>query len=239
MAKGSSLDFGDLSNYKYITKGLKGVDKALMFKWLVYMYDSKSPLVNIEDIRKRAVIAASEAGFPRNTRKQFDKVYGKVVMFDNSIMVDLGKMIVEYCKIQRNASYMQLAVYETLMVDNNELLLNPETDTSERSKIIDMQAKLTGIISTLREKFLNGDSTDKTYAEVMDAIENENNEFSPEQVVLNDKTRQAVNEASPYGYYNGKLYTIDDLNEKERIQLEKELANDTEECKVHFQSLGI
>jgi hypothetical protein len=241
LKKGDKLDFDDLPNYPVFKKRIAGVDAALIFKWICFMYDQKSPLINISDIKKRSIIAGTESGFPRDSRKRFDKMYGLVVIFDPSIMTWLGERILTYCRLQRDADFTQLMVYELVRVRNNQDFINPDTEIDDTKKLIDAQAKLKMVIDELRTKFLNGDDSDVTYQEIMNAIENENMEFSPDKIALNEKVREEIAKSSPYGRWSGRQdkFSMDDLDEEEKEILAKELKNDTEECRKHFTELGI
>jgi len=240
LKKGDSLDFADLPNYPVFTDVIKGIDSALLFKWISYMYDQSSPLINIADIRKRGLIAANECHFPKIASGKLNLDYRKVAIFDRSIMVKLGAKILEYCRLQRDPDYLQLAVFEMRRVFNNIRLIDPDTETKESLELIKAQGLLSKDIDELRAKFLNGDDSDKTYSEVLDSIENDNMEFSPEQILLNEKIRQAIAEHRPFGKnYKFDKYNREDLNDEEESELQDELNNNTEECRTHFKSLGL
>jgi hypothetical protein len=241
LKKGDKLDFDDIELYKSFHLKIAGIDNALIFKWVCFMYDLKSPLINIADIKKRSIIAASEAGFPRDSKRRFIKGYGNVVIFDESIMHWLGKRIHEYCRMQNDADFTQLMVFELVRVRNNNDLIDPSTEIEDSKKLIDAQSKLKVEIDILRTKYLNGDDSDVTYKEIMNAIENENMEYSVDQIALNEKVREEIAKSSPYGRWAGRQdkYSLEDLNEEERETLEKELKNDTDECREHFEALGI
>ena len=178
--------------------------------------------------------------FPIFLQRKLLEEYRNVAIYDESIMVDLGKKIIEYCRLQRDPDYQQLVVYEMRRMFNNELIADPSTETKEMLDLIKGQKLLGDAISELRVNFLNGDDSDKTYDEVLDMIENDLREFSPEQILLNDKVRKMINKCDIYGpLYNGRKYTKEDLNKEELAQLERELNNDTDECRLHFKSLGI
>lgn len=241
LRKGDDVKFGDLISYPIFNVKILNTDIALLFKWITYMYDAHSPMTNIADIRKRGLIAAAECGFPKNNNGKLASGYKEVAMFDREIMVDLGKKIVQYCRLQRDSDYLQLAVYELRRLMNNELIIDPTTETKESLDLIKSQGMLGISIDELRIKFLNGDSSDKTYSEVLDSIENDNMEFTPEQILLNDKIRKSVMDLKLYGeYYNvKKKYRREDLTDEEEAELQEELVNNTKECKTHFESLGI
>lgn len=237
---GSRLNFGDLKLYPIFKAKIKDVDSAILFKWISYMYDKHSPLTNITDIRKRAIIAAKECKFKKDNAGNYLIAYKRIMTYDRSIMLPLGKKILQYCRLQRDNMYTQLVVYQLRLQYNNETLSSPDTETSEVVSLIKAQAILTDTIDTLMTKFLNGDTNESTFSEVIDAIENENMEFTPEQILLNDEVRKSMHDFHPYGaHYRGKKYSAKDLDEDESAQLVKELNNDTEEARTHFKSLGI
>jgi hypothetical protein len=233
-----AVKFKEYENNKVFKRKLKGVDKALLIKWIVYVYDTNSPIAKIADITKRYMVAAMEAGFPY-ANKKFPKDYKAVITFDPSVRVPLGEMIIEYCKLQRGSTYSQLAVYENLRMSNNSKLLDPELEPSDMAKILDVQNKLTTNIETLRDKFFLGDDSQDIYTELMAYIETDNLEFSPEQIVLNKEIREAVENGSPYGKWQFRRYEMKDLTVEEKRRLDDLLNNNTIEAKNHFKSLGI
>jgi len=240
LKKGDKLNFPDLKLYSAFSIKIKGVDKALLFKWISYMYDPNSPLVNITDIRKRAVIAANEAHFLKKNSGKFENDYANVVMYNSSIMVDLGKIILQYCRLHRNNDYLQMVVYQMRLMYNMESLADPTIDTKESIDLIKSNELIGTAVDGLQISFLNGDTTEATYAEILDAIEMENMEFSPEQMLLNEKVRKSINDFAPYGNrYKGEKYSKKDLSKAEKLTLTNKLNNNTAECRTHFDSLGI
>lgn len=239
---GGSVDYEDLKMYPIFNEDLEALDKALIFKWIMLMYDLGSPFIDITDIKKRAIVAATEAGFPKknNLIKGFDKNYNDVVLFMSEERIKIGRKIIQYCRLQRDPEFLQLVVYETLKIRNNEKLLG-DVEVKDMASIIDTQSKLDNEIRKLSVGFLNGDDSKQTYQELIESIENEGMDFSPEQLVFNDTVRQRVIRSSVYGldYLPTRKYGEEDLNEEELDVLRKELYNDTDEARAHFKALGI
>lgn len=232
----------DLKNYPIFSIKLGEIDRALLFKWIMLMYDSNSPFNDIIDIKKRAIIAADEAGFPKtkSNSKGFAGEYNDIVMFRSVHRINIGKMIIQYCRLQRDSDYTQLVVYELLKIKNNDLLLG-DIEVNEMTALIKAQSTLTTEIENLTSKFFNGDTSKQTYIELIESIENESLEFSPEQIYMSESTRNKVILSAPYGrdYIPEIKYSDSDLDEIELRQLRDELSNNTEEAKNHFKVLGV
>jgi len=237
LAEGSSVKFTEYRLNEAFSQNI-GVDKALLVKWIVYMYDINSPIAKIEDVKKRSMTAAIAAGFPY-LNKKFPSEYKAVITMDDDVRVRLGEMIIEYCKLQRGSEYSQLAVYENLRMQNNNKLLDPELDPSDIIKYLDAQNKVTISITELRNKFFIGEETNEMYEELLNYIEADNLEFSPEQIAFSKSIRESILNNSPYGKWKHRAFLESDLTDTEKKRLKDELENETAEAKSHFEALGI
>lgn len=229
--------FVDLNLYSEFKTKFK-ISTALLFKWVNFMYDPKSPFVKIPQIRKRAFACAMEAGFPLKYKK-FPKAYSDIINFDVSVRVPLGSFIIAFCKLVRSTEYAQLAVYEQTIDFNNTKLLDIELEPIDMSRIIEANNKLGAAIDTLKERFFSGDTSALLDEELVNYIDSDNLEFSPEKIVIVQEVRKAVLTNSVFGMWKYRAFSKDDLTDYEKVVLRKEMANETEESKSHFKALGI
>jgi hypothetical protein len=221
--------YGDVS--------VKGVDKALLFKFLNYMYDINSPLQGELDLRKRRLKAAAEAGFPRKG-KRFADAYYDVATYSNKVRVQLGKAIVWFCKIHRSVEYGEMVIYERLKEEQNERLLTGALDAKETLEVLKVQRELTDGIAKLRTSFFAGDDSKDIERELTSILEFENMEFSPEQIVFSEEVRESIISGNPYGKWKWRGYSKKDLTESELEELEAHMTKNNKSAKLHFKALG-
>lgn len=216
---------------------IAGTSDALIFKFINYLYDVASPLHTEEQIKRKRLLAAEEAKFPKSTNGKMEKAYYAVATFDKSVIVPLGQYVVMYCKLHKSVEYSQLAVYENIRSEWNDKLLTA-TDAKEVLDILKIQDNITTRISELRSIFFSGDNSTDIYEELSAIMANEGKEYSPEQIAYSEEIRAEIISNSPYGRWKYRAYSRADLNKEELAELDSHLAKENKSAKKHFKALG-
>ncbi len=112
--------------------------RSKIVKYVVLMYDRKSPFKKIEDITERKIQAALKAGFsPKRSKSNKRKYFSPHV--DNMLkgrMKEVNQMIVRYCRIQGNMKYAYIvAAREDFYNSIAQSMHKSEHETPNEAKI--------------------------------------------------------------------------------------------------------
>ena len=174
------------------------VSRAAVIKYIGVMYQKNSPFLEIESLARRKVTAANWAGFTRNkSGDKFIKPYMKILEGRDE---SAARMIVRMCRIQKSTEFQQLRIYETVLANEMESLLR-RTDPKVIKETKGNIDSFTTAIAELTEQFFFGDNADSLKEELLDEIENETLEFSPEDIAQKRRNREQLINYNPYGDY--------------------------------------
>lgn len=214
---------------------IENTDMLTVMRYLCAMYDKHSPLISITNISRRKSSAARAANFPL-TNGGIAKPYDDILTLEGSVGYAFGRMIVRYCRLQNETDLMQLFTFEEALARNNEMLLSfTNDDADDYTKTIKNINELNKSILDIRNRFLMGDDSKEASRVLLNYIMNESLSLKPEEIALQDKTR----DWGIYEDYEFERFTEKDLNEKEKKKLERELVNDTDEARKHFEDIGV
>ena len=171
------------------------VSKIKVIKYIVYLYDSNTPLRVIDNFFTRKKQAADLAKFPKDDNGDYDKDYEDIVFGKNK---EVNRMVIRYCRVQRSPQMAQLVIYEegyynelhTLKTDN-------EMKPSDRVNLLKNIDTIATKIEQLSGRFLSGDDGATIKGQLFDEIENEELQLTPEDIALKLETNE-----KPLGDYN-------------------------------------
>ncbi len=112
--------------------------RSNIVKYIVLMYDRKSPFKRIEDITERKIQAALEAGFKPVRNKTKNRKYFVSYVDDmlKGLNHDVNKMAIRYCRIQGNMKYSFIvAAMEDFYSSIYQSMNRSEEETSKDSQV--------------------------------------------------------------------------------------------------------
>jgi hypothetical protein len=183
--------FTILKEYKEFQQPLEDMDINNIMVFIVLCYDQNSPLVlNIVDPYKRRVEAAKLAGFRSGDDGTFFVNYMSVVLGEE---FTVNKMIIRYCRMQRNTEFAKLMIFEESYYKELEALKN-ETDAGEKNKIRNNINNFSEDMMKASEKLLLRDVTKELIRDLMEDIDEEQLAISPEMMA-----KKEGDDIHPYG----------------------------------------
>jgi len=154
----------------------KGMSKAKIVKYIIFLYDKNTPLLSLDSLVKRKVQAISLAQFPKDKNNKYLNDY--IAFIDSPTF---GRMTIQYCRIQKNYEFSQLVQYDDLFyseMDKAKL----EEDATKRTSILKNIETLGDRIKVLTEQILNEDTSLDIRKCLYDEIENESLALRPEDI---------------------------------------------------------
>ncbi len=175
-------EFPELQKYPEFTTVLdKQIEphKDRIIRYIVFMYDRNTPLLEIDDYNKRKVHAIRLAGSRPNTEGYFAEWIQNMLIGRNS---DVNAMIIRYCRMQHPRSYGLLVAgnesYYNILFD----ITNNESD--KKGKDLFLKAEnLNKKIDAIKDELLNEAPDPELERDLFKFIEAENIrhvKFSPE-----------------------------------------------------------
>lgn len=196
-----------LDMYPEFKMPVDGVSIIAILRYIGVLYQKNSPFLTIESIAKRKIAAANWAGFKRTDKgDKFLKTYMDIIAGKND---NVNKMIVRMCRIQKNPDFQQLVIYETVLARELDSLMNMKNpdDIKKTKGNID---SFTDSINELSGKFFFGDSDTNLLESLMDEIENEQLELTPEDISIKLRARERILNYNPYDDYEPEELTVDE-----------------------------
>lgn len=191
--------FSVLSMYPEFKEKLpKGLDIDIVLRYIMILYQEKSPLLTIDDYNKRKVYAAVWAGFPKSDGKFSDDYKGIIHGTNKTI----NRMVIRFCRMQRNMDFSQLVIYENSLYIEMDRMQDVE-DSEMRKKAISAIDMLTKKVNDLTAIFLAGDQNRFVVEDLLDEIELGTLDIKPEDVA---KKLKETKDPDDWGKYYGKGY---------------------------------
>lgn len=189
--------FPSLNRYKEFSAEMS-LDRNIVLRYIIYMYDQRTPLRAIDNIFKRKNEAAILAKFPEDKKNPFKKEYEDVILNKNQVV---NRMIIRFVRIQKNPSFSQLVSYEEAFYNQLEKLRTDDREDQEKTKdLIGNTNQLRKNIDELTADLLSGDENRNLQEELYTQIEYEQLGLSPEDIAL-----KAQNGEDPLCGYNPYL----------------------------------
>lgn len=202
-----------LKKYDIFFFPLLELDRAEIIKFISFCYDEHSPFVrDYEDPRRRKVEAANFIGFDKDEHGAFEIKYSGVFLGINE---NVNKMIIQYCRLQRNTEFSKLVIFEEAYYQ--ELLLLK--DSSKDNKTKDVRTNINNFaqdIKNAKQALLMGDENQRLMVELLREVEFEQIELSPEEIAGKIENNEEVVNFYPYG----KAYVVD------KLKLDADFAKD-------------
>lgn len=189
-----------------------GLELDLVLRYIMILYQERSPLWSIDDFNRRKVYASIFAPFPKKD-SQITEPYKDIIAGRDKTV---NRMIIRFCRMQRNADFTKLVVYENALYHDLELMNDAETETSIRQKLIANIDNLTKVVDDLTASILAGDQTRFLIEDLLDEIELGTLDIKPEDVA---KKLKVTKDPVEWGKYYGESYRfplyVDLKNEQE------------------------
>ena len=182
----------------------KGLSKVKVLRYIGVLYQKNSPLLRIESLARRKVEAAKWAGFDRNKAgDRFTNPYMEVL---KGRIPEINRMIIRICRVQKSPEFQRLITYESVLAKELEALMSLKSpkDIKETKANID---SFTADVEELKSKFLFEDDNELLTEELLDEIENEDLELSPEFIAYKRRHREELLAYNPYGDYQPRKIT--------------------------------
>lgn len=171
----------------------------LVLRYIMILYQERSPLFTVEDYTRRKIFAALFAGFPKKDGK-FDDAYKEIISGRNKTV---NRMAIRFCRMQRSTDFTRLVIYESALYVDYEAMSDPETDPDARKKLMTNIENLTKSVSELTANLLAGDQSQFVIEDLMDEIELGTLDIKPEDVA---KKFRDTKDPDEWGAYYGKHY---------------------------------
>ncbi len=170
---------------------------AIILKYIAALYQEQTPLRKIDNITKRKIIAASIAGFPTTEQNEITEEGQDIINSKNEIV---NKMIIRFCRIQRNPNFTRLVKTEEFY-HNEFTLFEIEQDATKRATIMKNISTLGNDMQVLINELLIDDPNKNLSITLLEQIEAEQLELSPEYVAYRISSGEDMLKYSPYPSY--------------------------------------
>lgn len=177
--------FTKLAYYDEFNIAFKDLDKDVVIRYIIYVYDKNSPFLRIDNLAKRKREAALLAGFTPKKDGTFDDEIRNVLHCRNR---DVNKMIVRFCRMCKDPLYAYYVVInEAFFKESENIMCGDKTKIKE---LKDLRESIEELISTRRE-FLSQEESMDLHEELEEFIELEELELRPEDIAL--KLQKGIN----------------------------------------------
>ena len=172
--------FPSLVEHSEFCKKTPSLNFNKLFKYIVYVYDRKSPFLQIEDLVERKKEAAIEAGFIVENSK-FKNSVVELLNCENKIA---NAMILRYCRLQGKEWANFQASIEAFYQINLQLISNIKDDTDDAIEFAKKKAALDKAaddfnerLNTKARRFLNQETSQEIHDDLWSLVDRENNEI--------------------------------------------------------------
>lgn len=185
LVKGKVIDaFPSLKHLTAFEKDIKAVgldfDKILVY--CLCLYQSNTPLFENDDLRKRKFESAKIATFDMDKGK-FSEVYLKVI---NGEIDCVQRVMIAICKLQRSTDFSTLMIFEDLYYQELLKSLTDDKATDTKTRIQNIKS-LKGDLDDIKSTILNKDTSSASDEALMDQIEFDRLELSPELIAVRER----------------------------------------------------
>jgi Holliday junction resolvase RusA-like endonuclease len=171
------------------------LDYNVVLKYVIFMYDTRTPLQYIDNILKRKMNAMELAGVPVDDSGNFIEAY--ISSFDG-FSFEVNRIIVKYCRIQRNHDFSELKFYDDTFY-SEMIYAKTESDATKRGKILENITKSKEQIKVLQEKILMGDNAPRLVNYLLSEVEDDTLGLRPEEIAEKCKLGfDPLNSYTPY-----------------------------------------
>jgi len=184
----------DYNEFKDKIDGFTDIEKDQTIRYICYMYDINSPLLEINLLERKAY-AVKLSGFSVNERKEVDP---KIMFMIKGKNEQVNRMIIRFCMLFNSIKYTKLVglseAYENMMVS----FLGGDYDSKQINAIDSLEKKM----STLVKEIFTADDTQELSRTIYLLIDEERLELTPELVALRIMEGKNSVDINPYKLRN-------------------------------------
>jgi len=159
------------------------LNRTRVLQFVAYVYDINSPLIEFSKIMERRVQAAKLAEFgkdPKAKDNKFTRHYEDVILYKNKAV---NQMALRYCFVQKSPTHAIVMTYMEQLFDELSLLKM----TAEPKDRATIRGNIDAYRKGIEESslyLLSGDNAEAMYIELMENIENELLNLTPEDIAI-------------------------------------------------------
>jgi len=177
--------YPEFPNNKNTTEIGHNITLVQVMRYIVFMYDINSPLLEIRQLHRRKAEALLQSGFLPGSNGRFPKYVERLILNE---YYTINRMIVRYLRIQHNSDFELLVTYEEKLSDVMRKLISE--DIEEKDRDIIMAADMLREKIKELEQTLFRDNVEKDILKVMyDEMENEQLQLRPEDIAKKTKAK--------------------------------------------------
>ncbi len=143
---------------EYTTPSLSGIDKDFALRYVLLLYDKKTPLLNEKNLIKRKETAVEMAGFKRQKDGKFDENVQAIMRGENKF---INRMAIRCCRGQGMKFSLFTAgieaYYENIYQITNNDKEDDAKDSKEKSELFEKSNKMAEHLEKLAEEVFNDD----------------------------------------------------------------------------------
>lgn len=175
-----------------------------VMRYVMLLYQVGSPLLGVQNLAERKVIAARLAGFDMDGSDYWEPY--KRVMVGEEILVN--ERILDFCRLQKNPDFAEYVVYEETFYKQLKMSTR-EDDPGNVRKIMDNIGNLKVKLTALRKSFMFDDNSRAMLDAFLERVNLEvvklRREHIAEGLLGGEKL---VDDGNPYGGWS-KQYVLD------------------------------
>lgn len=144
---------------EFTTKNLTGINRDKVMRYIILVYDKRSPLLSQKNLSLRKKTAAELAGFEKNEAGLFQDSVMAMINLENK---HIARMIIRYARIQSDTKYALLvagmeALYENLIKISATGKDEDVIDSAEKSKLFEQSEKMGEKLERMADELFNND----------------------------------------------------------------------------------
>lgn len=212
-------------SYKYKKNILTHkVMRDKIIKYILLLYQIDSPLMMVDNMIERKILAAKLANLDINERGSKEDV--RNVIAGKNLIVN--NWIINFCRLQRNIDFTEYVTFETIYYEQLERSVSPEvkSNATELSKVLNNIQSLRTKLVTLRKSLLADDDRSRVLIdEFMRQVEEEVEQIRMRRediagMLMEHDREDIFAESNPYGEgYKVSENMNPDINEEEYRKL--------------------
>jgi hypothetical protein len=215
-------EIGEREAFSSVNRIAAGVSKDNVVRYILFLYQKGSPLLEIRDRTKARVEAAKLSRFDMNEDgTDFTGNYKDVMLCRNEVS---NKMIVDFCRMQNDHAFASYALYNDLLYIQMEWTLNNQDDPSKTKSAIANIKEVNKVLGELRKELLMDEESTDVFKTMLEMIEMEEVHLRREDIAAAlARGEDPLSDYAPYGKdYN--FQKNPDINEK--MYMERKSMNE-------------
>lgn len=152
--------FPELERYpEFLLTLSKGLNRDSVIRYVILLYDKRSPLLGEKNLIKRKKIAAEMAEFPKQKDGNYDETVLAMMRNENE---NVSRMVVRYVRNQADMRFALLVsgmetYYENIFQITNSDKDSNAQDSTEKSALFEKSKKMSDQLEQLSDEIFNGD----------------------------------------------------------------------------------